>query len=69
MYFHRVPECLGLEGILKTIYFQLPAVVSHFLPFLAAPGTGMFPARCSSEDTGNSQRNPAESQKEALLLL
>lgn len=46
-YFHRVPECLGLEGILKTIYFQFPAMISLFLsllagPVLPAPGTGCF---------------------------
>lgn len=73
-YFHRIPECLGLEGILKTIYFQLPATVSLFLALLAAPvtpapGTGMFLARCSPGNAGNSQRNPAESGKETMLLI
>lgn len=73
-YFHRIPERLGLEGILKTIYFQFPAMVSLFLALLAipvtpAPETGIFPARCRPGDAGNTWRNPAVSGKEALLLI
>lgn len=73
-YFHRIPECLGLEEILKTISFQLPAMVSLFLGLLAVPVTrapeiGIFLARCRPGDAGNTWRNPAVSGKEALLLI
>lgn len=73
-YFHRVPECLGLEGPSRpSTSSSLPWFLS-FCPFLltlltSAPGTGMFLSRCSPGDVGNSQRNPAESRKEALLLI